>query len=176
MRGKREVDRVMAGTHIRIEGLEDCLRMFRGAPKEMQKAGRKAMAAAARKVTAGMRRTIPARWKKLLKSVAKMTRGGDFYATMGLYNRQERNGKQPKGKPVSDWFKAYWADYGTLERRDPNHKFDYPVKGKNTANGRLRRNDKGQYPEGFFEDAIDGWEAAFFDEFRRSLEQQGYKI
>lgn len=161
---------------IRIDGLEDCLRMFDQAPKELQKAGRKAMASAARKVTAGMRRTIPARWKKLLRSVAKMSRDGDFYANMGLYNGGERNGKQPKGKAVSDWFKAYWADYGTLERRDPNHKFDTPVKGKNTANGRLRRNDRGQFPERFFERSINGWEETFLSEFRRSLERQGYKI
>ncbi len=164
------------GAAARIEGLEDVLRMFDGAPKELQKAARKAMASAARKVAAQFRRRIPPRWMRLIKSKAKMSRGGDLYATMGLYNGKEAGGRQPKGKRVSDWFKAYWADYGTLERRDPHHKFDYPVKSKDSANGRLRRNDKGQYPEGFFEEAAEGWEAVFAAELKESLKRQGYDI
>ena len=161
---------------IRIDGVEDVLRMFDGAPKELQKAGKKAMASAGRKVAAKFKRQIPARWKKLVKSKAKMSRGGDFYADMGLYNGHEAQGHQPNGKKVSDWFKAYWADYGTLARRDPNHKFDYPVKSKDSANGRLRRNDMGQYPTGFFEEAAEGWENVFMTEFNDSLKKQGYDI
>lgn len=164
------------GAAVRIEGLEDVLRMFDGAPKELQKAGKKAMASAARKVAAKFRRQIPPRWKRLIKAKAKMARDGRLYADMGLYNGHETGGRQPKGKQVSDWFKSYWANYGTLERRDPAHRFDYPVKSKDSANGRLRRNDKGQWPEGFFEDAAEGWETVFADELKESLKRQGYDI
>ena len=161
---------------IRIDGVEDVLRMFDGAPKELQKAGKKAMASAGRKVATKLKRQIPQRWKKLIKSKAKMSRDGNFYADMGLYNGHEAQGHQPNGQKGSDWFKAYWADYGTLERRDPNHKFDYPVKSKDSANGRLRRNDKGQFPTGFFEEACEGWENVFLEEFKGSLKKQGYDL
>ncbi len=161
---------------IRIEGLEDVLRMFDGAPKELQKSGRKAMASAGRKVASGLKRKMPSRWRKLVKSKAKMSRGGNLWADMGLYNGHEAQGHQPNGKKVSDWFKAYWSDYGTLERRDPGHKFDNPVKPKNSANGRKRRNDRGQFPTGFFETAAEGWESVFLQEFKGSLKKQGYDI
>nr|DAM80531.1 MAG TPA: hypothetical protein [Caudoviricetes sp.] len=161
---------------IRIDGVEDVLRMFDGAPKELQKAGKKAMASAGRKVAAKLKRQIPSRWKKLIKSKAKMSRDGNFWAVMGLYNGHEAQGHQPDGKKVSDWFKAYWADYGTLERRDPNHKFDSPVKSKDSASGRLRRNDMGQFPERFFEAASGGWETVFISEFKGSLKKQGYDL
>lgn len=161
---------------IRIDGVEDVLRMFDGAPKELQKAGKKAMASAGRKVAAKLKRQIPSRWKKLIKSKAKMSRDGNLYAVMGLYNGHEAQGHQPDGKKVSDWFKAYWANYGTLERRDPSHRFDYPVKSRKSASGRLRRNNMGQFPERFFEDAAGGWENVFLDGFKDSLKKQGYDL
>ena len=161
---------------IRIDGVEDVLRMFDGAPKELQKAGKKAMASAGRKVAAKLKRQIPSRWKKLIKSKAKMSRDGNFWAVMGLYNGNEAQGHQPDGKKVSDWFKAYWANYGTLARRGPNHRFDYPVKSRKSASGRLRRNDMGQFPERFFEAASGGWENVFLDGFRDSLKKQGYDL
>lgn len=150
--------------------------MFDGAPKELQKAGKKAMASAGRKVAAKLKRQIPSRWKRLIKSKAKMSRDGNFWAVMGLYNGHEAQGHQPNGKKVSDWFKAYWANYGTLARRDPSHSFDYPVKSRKSASGRLRRNDMGQFPERFFEDAAGGWENVFLDGFKDSLKKQGYDL
>jgi len=163
-------------TSIKIDGLEDVLRMFDGAPKELQKAGKKAMTSAARKVASKLRRSIPARWKKLIKSKVKLSKTGNLYANMGLYNGHEASGHQSGAKAVADWFKAYWADYGTLERRDPNHKFDYPVRPKSSTSSRLRRNNKGQYPEGFFEDAAAGWENEFLSELKNSLKRQGFDI
>ena len=72
--------------------------MFNGAPKELQKAGKKAMASAGRKVATKLKRQIPQRWKKLIKSKAKMSRDGNFYADMGLYNGHEAQGHQPNWK------------------------------------------------------------------------------
>ena len=161
---------------IRIDGVEDVLRMFDGAPKELQKAGRKAMASAGRKVAAKLKRRIPPRWKRLIRSKANMSRSGNLYAVMGLYNGHESQGRQPDGKKVSDWFKAYWSNYGTLARRDPGHRFDYPVKSRRSAGGRLRRNDMGQFPERFFEAAAGGWENVFLDGFKDSLKKQGYDL
>lgn len=160
---------------IYIEGVEDVLRMFDDAPKELQKSGRKAMAAAGRKVAAQIKRNIPSRWKKLIRSNAKVARSGDIWANMGMFNRHEQEGAQA-GAPIDDWFKAYWKNYGTLTRRDPSHHFDNKIRGKNTPKGRRRRNDIGQPYHRFFESSVEGWESLFYQEFEQSLRKQGYDV
>lgn len=156
-------------TGVRIEGVEDCLRMFERFPDNMLKIENVAMRSASKAVAKHIRKAIPKRWRRLVKyKVYNVRRGGDTYALIGLYNRKEVAGHQPEGKdPTFDWFKAYWANYGTLTKRDRSHKFKYPIK-KNAE----RRNEKGQPAQKFVETAINGWEDIYISEFENSLKKQ----
>ncbi|WP_322290515.1 hypothetical protein [Paratractidigestivibacter sp.] len=161
-----------------MEGMQDVIRMFDDAPKEMKDDCRKAMGVAARKVSAQIRRGTPQRWRKLVKAKAKASRRSKMlYASMGLYFSRTVQGHQPKAyrgtkDGITDWFKAYWANYGTLTKRDPTHHFQYKVK----ADTKWRRNDIGQGAEKFFEASTRGWESVFMGSWVSALEQKGYKM
>jgi hypothetical protein len=153
-----------------IEGMSDCLRWCDKAPEDMVKLAKKAMREGGKAVTKGMRPKIDARWRKLIKY--KVTGGRndkDLNCGIGLFNAHQQQGKQPAGSPVDDWFKAYWKNYGTLTRRDPNHRFDKPIKHAGTAAASRRRNNVGQPHENFFEGALEGYEDAFFNAFARTI-------
>lgn len=162
-------------TGVRITGVEDCLRMFEKLPANILKIEVAAMRSASKASAKHIRKGIPKRWRRLVKYKiygANVRRDGDTYALIGLYNRKEVAGHQPEGKdPTFDWFKAYWANYGTLTKRDRSHKFKYPIK-KNVS----RRNNKGQPPQNFFETAINGWEDIYIREFENSLKKQEDKL
>lgn len=155
----------MDGIRLDVDGLDDCLKLF-DADKilQVQKASmRKASAA----VSKNMRRIIPKRFRKLVKYKMYDDRDGNSYVLIGLHNRGEVAGHQPQdGDPVFDWFKAYWANYGTLSRRDRSHKFKFAIKPKSAGNP--RRQSVGQPAQNFFEKAASGWQ----DVYMRALEQE----
>ena len=155
--------------NITISGLEDCLRWMDKAPENCMKATRNAMRAAGKKTATKIRRGMPKRWRRLVKSSVDKNRDGTLSALIGLFNGKQRQGHQnPKGQPVDDWFKAYWANYGTLTQRDPNHNFKEPVKRGSSR----RRNDIGQSHQNFFEAASAGYADVFVEEFETALANQ----
>lgn len=158
-------------TGIHIEGVEDCLKMFEDAPDNAVKICRKAMRAGARGVANHIRRSTPKRWRGLVKSRVGTLPGGMPWARAGLYNNKKASGNQSSKDPAFDWFKAYWANYGTLSRRDPNHHFQYGVK-PNVE----RRQDVGQPAQNFFEGAIRGWDEAFVNAFEAEVEKNKNEI
>ncbi|MBQ2371557.1 MAG: hypothetical protein II289_00110 [Bacteroidales bacterium] len=154
---------------VHIEGVEDCLKMFDNAPANAVKICTKAMRAGARASANHIRKATPKRWRKLVKSRGGKLADGSPWARAGLYNNKQATGRQStKGKdPAFDWFKAYWANYGTLSRRDPTHQFQYKIKPKSKE----RRQSVGQPAQNFFEKAIVGWEEKFVDAFYTEVER-----
>lgn len=146
---------------IRIDGLQDCIRWADNLPANALKLSQKGMREASKVTARQIRQKSPKRWKTLVKyKVFKGTVTGDTNALIGYYNRTPGRGRE-----VSDWFKAYWANYGTLTKRDPSHHFDTAIKGS----VRGRRNNVGQDAEKFFEAASEGWEDTFMTAFDKAL-------
>ena len=160
-----------------VTGLKAVLAAFDKAPKEMKKACRKALASAARVTARGIRKKIPARWRRLVKSKANESKGHMLYANAGLYfSASAVSGHQPKryggtGEGISDWFKAYWINYGTLNGRDPSHRFERKVKA-----GGKRKQKNGLKASRFFDIAVRGWDGEFAGNFKSGLRQQGYDL
>lgn len=155
----------MAGA-IRIEGVQDVLRFLDDMPQQMAKVSMKAMRSASRVTARHIRKGTPARWRKMVKYKVAKSATGNTSARMGLYNGKQTGGHQPKNGKTFDWFKAYWANYGTLKHRDPNHHFQTKIK-----KSRGRRNNVGQRPQHFFEMAINGWENVFVEEFNNQVKK-----
>ena len=152
---------------VHIEGVEDCLKMFDNAPDNAVKICRKAMRTGARVVATHIRKATPKRWRKLVKSKVGKLPDGNLLARAGLYNTKAATGNQPESGKTWDWFKAYWANYGTMSRRDPTHQFQYKVKPKS----KYRRQSVGQPAQNFFEQASNGWEEAFVKAFEQEVER-----
>ena len=158
---------------VHISGLDDCLRMFDQAPANMMKVSRKAMKDASRKTAATLRRRVPKRWSKIVRYAVDKQYDGKLAAFIGLFQTGLVQGHQnPDGKEIKDWFKAYWLNYGTLGRRDPNHAFKYPVRHRGTAQAQRRRNRTGIEHRNFFEEALPGWQEVFLTALQESLKKQ----
>ena len=159
---------------ITISGLDECLRYFNNAPEELVKATRKAMRDASTTTTRMIKRRIPKRWNRLVRY--KVSNKGSLLSTIGMFNGHQAQGNQPKNGKIDDWFKAYWLNYGTLDKRDPEHQFDRPVKHRATQAAKNRRNTAGISPRKFFEASIGGWQTTFVEAFKESLKKQEYDI
>ena len=159
---------------MEIQGLDDCLKWMDNAPANCLKASRTAMKAASRKTSGRIRSKLPKRWRRLVKSRVEKRFDGNLSALIGLFNGHQMQGHQNPGaaKGIDDWFKAYWANYGTLTHRDPQHSFREPVKHGGTAAAKNRRNNVGQEAQHFFEDAAKGFEDVFTEAFSESLAKQ----
>ena len=150
-----------------IQGLEDCLRWMDKLPENCIKVSRSAMRDASRSVTKKMRTRTPKRWRRLVKFLVNKSSDGTLAAWIGLFNGHQQQGHQNKdAKAIDDWFKAYWANYGTLTHRDQSHSFKYGIKN------RKRRNNVGQRPMNFFEFAANGAESEFVDAFSKALAEK----
>lgn len=160
------------GNGISISGLDDCLRWMDQMPENCVKAAQTALRDASKEVTKTIRARTPKRWRRLVKYKVKKLSTGQLNAALGLWNGHQQQGHQNKGNAIDDWFKAYWANYGTLTHRDPNHHFIKPVKPSGTAAAKRRRNNIGQSAQLFFEDAIAGYEDRFVKTFSDSLAKQ----
>lgn len=139
---------------VKIEGVEDCIRLFENAPENIMKISQKAMREASKATAKQIRQGTPKNWRKIIKYKIK-NKGGLLSARIGLYGTNKN----------FEWFKAYWANYGTLKHRDPSHEFQYKVK----KNVRKRRNNEGQQAQNFFESAIQDWEATFTEAFETEV-------
>lgn len=154
---------------IKIDGLDDVMRWMDDCPENCVKASRTALREAAKKTTKAIRPGVPKRWRRLVKYKVSRMQNGSLVAGMGLFNGHQRQGRHTD---VDDWFKAYWANYGTLTHRDPNHKFQQPVKNGSTSAAKRRRNNVGQKAQNFFESATRGYEERFVRAFEEELAKQ----
>lgn len=149
---------------IKITGVDDILKLFDNAPANMENLLKKSMRDAVKVTSRHIRKAIPKRFRRLTKYRVGRLDNGQIYARAGLYGTKKN----------FDWFKAYWANYGTLKRRDPEHQFEYPIKPK--TQGNPRRQSVGQPAQKFFETAIRGWEDTFLDAFEASVNKNGNEL
>ena len=162
----------MAQTKITIEGLDEALRWAEKAPENCIKATRAALREASRVESRKLRQRIPKRWRKLVKYAVTKSQEGKLKSYVGMFNGNQVEGHQdPNGKPAFDWFKAYWANYGTLTHRDPNHSFREPIK-----NNKRRRNNMGQPRQNFYEVAIGPFVEEFSQAFTQAFAKQQSKL
>ena len=140
----------MDGIKLSVDGFDECAKMFDALPENILKMEKASMRKASAAVSKNIRKGIPKRFRKLVKYKMYEDRNKNTYVLIGLYNRTEIAGHQPEGggDPVFDWFKAYWANYGTLSRRDKNHRFKFAIKPKTAGNP--RRQSVGQPSQNFF--------------------------
>lgn len=156
----------------RIEGIDDILNFLDHLPENMFEITNIAMREGSKAVSKHVRKSIPKRYRKLCTYKVRKDYKGDLEAMIGLFHKGQATGTQPKNGKTWDWFKWYWANYGTLKHRDPSHEFQYPIK-KKTAK---RRNNTGQRPELFFEKAIKEWEEIFATAFDDALAKSSDKL
>ena len=162
----------MIAAKVEIKGLDDVLRTLEAAPKEMKAVAKKSMSTASKVTAKEMHAKTPPRWRELVGWRVNINRRtGRVQARMGYYNTGKKKGKNAKADLAFDWFKAYWANYGTLDRRDPKHAFQRSVKPKHYAAARRRLKwVKGIRPQHFFENARNGWENTFLSALRAAFD------
>lgn len=158
--------------YVKIEGVEEALRQLDKAPDKLLKIVEKSMATAARKVVRTAKSGISRpEFRDLLKyKVVKGTRSADGNTTTVVGMFKARNTSHTTA--IQPWFKAYWANYGTLTHRDPGHQFVDKIK-KPTKN---RRNNVGQDHENFFDEAMGCFDTLMPSEFEKALIAQQDKI
>jgi hypothetical protein len=155
---------------FKIDGLDDCIKCMDQAPANVLNMTKTAMKDAGKATARIIRSGTPGRFRPLVGY--KVTKGqisGNMYALVGYFNKGKKKTSQSE---ISDWFKAYWKNYGTLARRDASHHFANGVKPAN----RRRRNNLGQPAVNFFEGAIQGWDTKFLETFRSSMASQEDKL
>ena len=146
---------------VDIQGIQECYRKLDDMPEAALRLVKKSMLEASKPVTRSIRNAVDIpHWRKLVKSKVAVGRSAweGTQASIGMFN----NGKvtnSTKKADRADWFKAYWANYGTLSRRDPNHQFRNPVKAKK------RHQSVGQHQQNFFERGSEGQEQVFLKKF-----------
>ena len=161
----------MDGIRVKIDGLKECMQILDKMPENILKMETQAMRKASQEVAKNIRKSMPKRFKRLVKYKMYEDIDKNSYVLIGLYNRKEISGNQPSGGDKwHDWFKAYWANYGTLSRRDPNHKFKHKIKPK--TKGNPRRQDVGQPAQHFFESSILGWKKTYMEVLEKEFKKQ----
>lgn len=151
-----------------ITGLDDALKCFDQAPKNLLKVVKSALKDGGKQAAKEIRKAMPRRFKRLVSyKVVKGSLSGDWSALVGAFNKAKSGTDEP-----DDWFKAYWKNYGTLTKRARDHKFDYPIKKL----GRKRRNEVGQDAEKFYDGSIGPAQNAFLRAFQDSIKAQEDKL
>ena len=146
---------------LEVKGIKDCYRKLDDMPEAALKLIKKSMQEASKPVARHMRSAIDIpHWRKLVKSKVAVGRTAweGTQAAVGMFNNGKvTNSVKKADRP--DWFKAYWANYGTLSRRDPQHLFKTPIKSKK------RHQSVGQPKQNFFERGSEGQEQIFVKHF-----------
>lgn len=125
-----------------VQGEAELMRKLDRFPVEAKKAMDASLRAGGKAAAEVQKGLGPARWARLVKSRLHTDATDSSYVAVG-YQNVDKGKKMDK---VSDWFKAYWANYGTLRHRDPQHHFDRKIR----TNVRTRRNNEGQPAQHFF--------------------------
>lgn len=164
---------------MKVEGLGDALKVFENQPQNAKKVSDRAIKDGVKAGVREMRQSAPARFKALVKGKTGKDASLDTWASVGYYNTKVMQGHQPKAYQgagarggISDWFKFYWNNYGTLLLRDSSHKFTRPVKGKVAG----RRNNVGVRPNNWFEQAIPTTTQKFQEAYEASVEKNKDKL
>lgn len=163
----------MADRCITITGLTKTLRWMDKMPQNCLEVVRRSMRDAAKTTARQIRQRTPKRWRTLIKQRVKLygknNQSGQVEAKTGWIDTGRQHSSSGKANPPTDWFKAYWQNYGTLTGRDPRHEFKYPVKHSSTAAARRRRNRRGCPHQNFYERSVQGWHELFMSTFESAM-------
>lgn len=135
---------------------------------------RQSMTAAAKKAVKTLQGQLPNRlYDDLLKY--KFKQGVRLkFVNVGLFDNRKtlKDYRYPdtKGNNKRLFSIAYWLNYGTLNRRDPSHKFRERIKAKSRASRR------GVHPQKFFERAQGGLDKAYISAFEEELNRRTEKF
>lgn len=160
----------MSSTYMRLDGLKDCQNWTMIAPDNLNKLMFRAMIHAGSREASRIKGQIYPDWRELVAfNVTKKGFMGRYLNLgIGMFNKKV-DPFRPKAVP--DWYKAYWKNYGTLERRDPQHHFKNGIKPDTNAAARRRRNNKGQPATHFFEIATRGWAIRLYNDIDKVVTQ-----
>lgn len=159
---------------IRIEGLEEMRRALELTYKEMEDITVKAMRSAVRPVARQVKTRLSSEeFRFLVKSKVRKgrkTKSGYPTAVIGMFKPPIRKGDS--NKEIPNWYKAYWKNYGTLQRRSSAHHFVKAIKPKS------RGRKGGITPRNFFDQALNGvgWQAKVRSGFNKNLAKQLDKV
>lgn len=145
---------------VEIQGLHECDSVLNNMPEAALQLIKKSMREAAKPVARNIRSAIDIpHWRRLVRSKVSdgKTAWQGLQTAVGLFNNNSTKDVKEEDRP--DWFKAYWANYGTLSRRDPQHPFKFAIKV------RSRHQSVGQPPQHFFERGSEGQEQVFLRQF-----------
>lgn len=153
---------------VRIDGMDGVMRDLDRFPinadKVVQKAMRKGGAAAARH----LRRRTPQQWRRLVGSKVYTRTADAVICLVGLFAKKGRRGDRDGEVPA--WYRAYWACYGTLSRRDPSHRFVRPRKSVSRSwRGGVR-------PQRFYDAEVDGMAREYDTEMAREYNRLITKV
>ena len=127
-------------------------------PINADKVVKTAMRKASQALAKDLKKKLP-RYKGLIKS--KVYGKYVLVSKIGLYGS-----KSSKDGKMTDWFKAYWSNYGTLEGRDPSHHFEKKV---GQGRGGIRHRN-------FFDKSLEGGDRILIDAFNKELQKQAEKV
>lgn len=125
-----------------LKGVDDVLRLLNDYPNEINRIARAALRKAITPLVKSIKSGSPVKGVKIkikpLKGMNPSLKFG-YFGEVGGSNRLA----------ISPWFKAYFLNYGTLNRRHSSHKFQNPVRFRHT------KQKEGIRPRLFF-DKTDG--------------------
>ena len=151
--------------NLQITGYTEAMTLLQDYPNKINTAVKSAMRKSIAPVVRDIKSQIPkSSWKKAVKY--KFLKGQFPDMIFGLFNTEGL----PKKGSIPVWFKAYWANYGTLSRRYSGHSFVNPVKSisKNKSGGISFRL--------FFDKAISGKDGSIMSTFETNLLAEAEKI
>lgn len=151
--------------NLHITGYNEAMALLDEYPNKINTAVKSAMRKSVAPVIRDIKAQAPhSEWKKVVRY--KFLKGVFPDMLFGLYNSQGL----PKKGEIPIWFKAYWANYGTLIRRFKGHTFVNPIKN-------ISRNKKGGISfRLFFEKGISGKEGTMMTTFENALIAEAEKI
>lgn len=142
-----------------VTGVDAAIKILNQYPNKIKKEVRASMRFAGNKLKRKIINNSPASVKKIVKTKVKL--GKDTSAiTVGMFRKSN----------AELYDKALWLNYGTLEGRDPNHKFLKPINKNITHRG------TGVQHRNFYDEAVAGAEESLQKNFITDLERRAKKL
>jgi len=151
--------------YVKLEGIEESLKILEAYPNKINSVVKKALKNAVDPTINEMKSFAHPKFRKIVKY--KFMKGRNPAIKFGFFGTK---GETSEGENVPTWFKAYWKNYGTLDRRFAGHKFERErkLKTKNWTGG--------VKPVLFFERSVVGKEATIYQRFQQNLALETEKL
>ena len=142
----------MKDNRVVLKGIDDVLRLLNDYPNEINKIAKAALRKAIAPLVKDIKNTSPVKGVKIKMKPLKGMNPSLKFGYFGEVGNSDR-------VAISPWFKAYFLNYGTLNRRHPSHPFLNPVRFRKT------KQREGIRPRLFFDKTVEGQEQQVYDRF-----------